>query len=168
MNKYRFSEGTDLRPWIGREVYLADQVDIALEAIEARCRELEAFTEEIAGLDCTYGKKKNCGKCLYCRARAILQPPEAQEGYRRAVEGAGEMKVKCNKCGYVGDESEFKKGRDFFQNKFIAGCPKCDNRQSPGDASMRAFGGERPFVFIREQEPADPMGKVFHRADEAS
>ena len=78
------------------------------------------------------------------------------------------MNVKCNKCGYVGDEGEFKKGRDFFQNQFIAGCPKCDNWQSPGDASMRGFGGERPFAFIRKQEPDDPLGKVIHRADEAS
>lgn len=63
-------------------------------------------------------------------------------------------KVKCNKCEYVGDESEFPKGNDFFQNSYIRGCPKCDNRQNPGDASMRGFGGERPFVYVREAEPA--------------
>ena len=48
------------------------------------------------------------------------------------------MKVKCNKCGYIGDESEFPKGRDFFQFTFISGCPKkCGNSQSPDSASMR-------------------------------
>ena len=46
------------------------------------------------------------------------------------------MKVKCNGCGYVGDESEFPKERDFFQHPYIASCPKCRNRQYPGDASI--------------------------------
>lgn len=77
------------------------------------------------------------------------------------------MKVKCNKCGYIGDEKEFPKGRDFLQKPYISRCPKCDNWQSPGDASMRMFGGDRPFVFIRDQEPEDPRGATFHRADEA-
>ncbi|MBW2037432.1 MAG: hypothetical protein JRI41_08140 [Deltaproteobacteria bacterium] len=78
------------------------------------------------------------------------------------------MKVKCIKCGYTGKEAEFPKGHDFFQQSYIACCPKCDNRQTPGDASMRSFGGERPFVFIRENEPDDVVGKVFYRANEAS
>lgn len=80
------------------------------------------------------------------------------------------MRVKCNKCGYIGDESEFPNGRDFFQNGYIASCPKnCGNRQSPGDASFRAFGGERPFVYVRDGEPdGTPIGTVMHRAGEAS
>ena len=85
------------------------------------------------------------------------------------------MNVKCNKCNYVADEAEFPKGNDFFQNSYIAACPKCDNRQSPGDASMRAFGGDRPFVFLRNAEPeivgdkiADAWPIVVHRAREAS
>ena len=85
------------------------------------------------------------------------------------------MDVKCSKCGFVGDESEFPKRRDFFQNKYISGCPECDNRQSPGDASMRMFGGERPFVYVRQAEPeisgsdvTDALPTVQHRANEAS
>jgi hypothetical protein len=78
------------------------------------------------------------------------------------------MKVKCNKCGHVGDEGEFKKGRDFFQNQYVSGCPKCDNRQSPGGGSMRAFGGERPFVYLRENLGVDAASEVRHRATEAS
>lgn len=78
-------------------------------------------------------------------------------------------KVRCNKCGYVGDESEFPRGRDFCQIPFIAECPKCDNRQSPGDASMRMFGGDRPFSFVVRSEPVDsPLGITLHRAGEAS
>ena len=78
-------------------------------------------------------------------------------------------KVKCNKCGYVGDESEFPKGRDFVQKLFVSGCPQCDNWQSPGDASMRMFGGERPFEYVREpEESGTPLGKVLHDAGEAS
>jgi predicted nucleic-acid-binding Zn-ribbon protein len=79
-------------------------------------------------------------------------------------------KVKCNKCGYIGDISEFPKGRDFFQNSYIAECPKCDNRQNPGDASMRMFGGERPFSFVRPglTDNAPPAVRVMHDADEAS
>jgi hypothetical protein len=61
--------------------------------------------------------------------------------------------IKCNKCQYVGPESEFPKGNDFFQNKYVAGCPKCDNRQSPGDASMRGFGGQRPFEYVDALKP---------------
>ena len=79
-----------------------------------------------------------------------------------------EMKVKCNKCGFVAEESEFPHGRDFFQNQFIRGCPKCDNHQSPGDASMRAFGGERPFVYIRDEQPDDLVSAVLHSGSEAS
>ena len=79
------------------------------------------------------------------------------------------MKVKCNKCEFVGDESEFPKGRDFFQNSYIAGCPQCDNRQSPGDASMQAFGGKRPFVYMREAiVTSDPLLVTLERASEAS
>lgn len=78
-------------------------------------------------------------------------------------------KVKCNKCGYVGQEDEFPKGRDFLQNRYIARCPQCDNRQTPGGASMRMMGGERPFVYMREDEPTgDSLDIVLHRADEAS
>ena len=80
-------------------------------------------------------------------------------------------KVKCSKCGYIGDESEFPKGRDFFQNRYIASCPtNCGNRQSPGGASMRMMGGERPFSYVREDAPADadPLSITLHRADEAS
>lgn len=79
------------------------------------------------------------------------------------------MNVKCSKCGYVGPESEFPKGNDFFQNSFIAACPQCDNRQSPGEASMRGLGGERPFVFVRDAPPAaDIVGVVMHNSGEAS
>jgi len=79
------------------------------------------------------------------------------------------MKVKCNKCNYIDDEKEFKKGRDFFQNEYIMGCPKCSNSQNPGDASMRMFGGERPFIYIREKEQTSlPLGKVLHDSGEAS
>lgn len=84
--------------------------------------------------------------------------------------------VKCNKCGYVAPENEFPKRQDFFQDAYIAGCPRCDNRQSPGDASMRMFGGERPFVFldrpiepaVEGDTPADALPSVLHRAREAS
>lgn len=78
------------------------------------------------------------------------------------------MKVRCNKCNYIGQIGEFPKGHDFFQNTYVAGCPKCDNTQSPGDASMRMFGGERPFSLVRDPEPNDVLGKVMHRAEEAS
>jgi len=85
------------------------------------------------------------------------------------------MKVKCNKCDHVADEVDFPKGRDFFQNQYISRCPKCDNRQSPGDASMRMFGGDRPFEYVRGTEPevkgdtiSDVLPTVMHRAGEAS
>lgn len=80
-----------------------------------------------------------------------------------------ERQVKCMKCGHVGVESSFPKGRDFCQVPYIAGCPKCGNHQSPGDASMRMFGGPRPFEYVR-QSPAtgDPVATVFHNAGEAS
>jgi len=84
------------------------------------------------------------------------------------------MKVKCNKCGYVGEKSEFKTGRDFMQNEYIAVCanPECDNRQSPGGASLRMMPGvEHPFVFVRDlpnDETLSPTEKVFRDASEAS
>lgn len=79
------------------------------------------------------------------------------------------MKVKCNQCGYIGDEGEFPKGRDFFQFKYIAGCPKCDNRQNPGDASMRMMPGQKhPFEYVRQDAPDDPLLKTLHQAQEAS
>jgi hypothetical protein len=80
-------------------------------------------------------------------------------------------KVKCNKCGYVGEEKEFPKGHDFFQNPYIASCANkdCDNHQSPGDASMRMFGGERPFVYVEANTPSsDPYTETMRRANEAS
>jgi hypothetical protein len=81
-----------------------------------------------------------------------------------------ERQVKCNKCGHVGPESEFPKGRDFFQNAFVRACPKdCGNTQSPGDAAMRAFGGERPFAYVTTtEEPKDPVAASLRRAEEAS
>ena len=78
------------------------------------------------------------------------------------------MKVKCNKCGHIGEEAEFPKGRDFFQNAFISGCLKCDNHQNPGDASMRMFGGERPFEYIRDDTPRTVFDKVMCDASECS
>lgn len=82
------------------------------------------------------------------------------------------MDVKCNKCGHVADESEFPKGTDFLQNPYVKACPACDNRQSPADASLRMFGGKRPFVYVRRAEPsmdmAGPYPVVIHRAQEAS
>ncbi len=79
------------------------------------------------------------------------------------------MKIKCNGCGYIGEESEFPKGHDFFQNSYIASCPKkCGNRQNPGDASMRSFGGNRPFEYVRSEPPSDVIGTVLHSASEAS
>jgi len=78
------------------------------------------------------------------------------------------MNVKCNKCGHTAYESEFPKGRDFFQHLYIAACPKCDNRQSPGGASMRMFDDTRPFEYVRDAGPEDVLGKTLHRAKEAS
>lgn len=79
------------------------------------------------------------------------------------------MLVKCAKCGHTAEEDTFPHGRDFFQNMYVAGCPKCDNRQSPGDASMRMFGRERPFSFVRESPTkGDPVAIVMHNAAEAS
>ncbi len=85
------------------------------------------------------------------------------------------MKVKCNQCGHIADEKDFPKGNDFFQNSYIAACPKCNNRQTPGNASMRGFGGDRPFSYVRDAEP-EPIGPemgdawnvVNHRMSEAS
>ena len=78
------------------------------------------------------------------------------------------MKVKCNKCGHIGEVTEFPHSRDFFQDLYISGCPKCDNRQSPGDASMRAFGGARPFQYVRDNPSETILDEVLHRASEAS
>jgi len=79
------------------------------------------------------------------------------------------MLVKCNKCGYIGEEPEFPTGRDFFQNSYIKSCPKkCGNIQSPGNASMRCFGGDRPFVYVREAESGSVVNIVEHRHGEAS
>jgi len=84
------------------------------------------------------------------------------------------MKIKCNKCGHVGEESEFPKGRDFFQNAYIAGCAKCDNRQSPGDASMRMFGGKRPFERVTDTaqipvtDRATAIAETLRRANSVS
>ena len=82
------------------------------------------------------------------------------------------MKIKCNKCGYIGDESEFPKGRDFFQHTFISGCPKkCGNSQSPDSASLRMMQSDekRPFEYVRsEPKNETTLGKVLHKADEAS
>ncbi|KKM76756.1 hypothetical protein LCGC14_1376890 [marine sediment metagenome] len=74
------------------------------------------------------------------------------------------MEIKCNKCGHIGEEQEFPTGRDFFQNSYIAGCPKCDNSQNPGDASMRMFHNQSPFEYIRNVD----KNNVFNRANEAS
>jgi hypothetical protein len=81
------------------------------------------------------------------------------------------MDVKCNKCGHVGAETEFPKERDFLQNRYISGCPKCDNRQSPGNASLRMFPGTKhPFSFIRRKLPdnTDAFTKTMYEAEEAS
>lgn len=82
------------------------------------------------------------------------------------------MKIKCNKCGYIGEESEFPRGKDFFQNTFISGCPKkCGNSQNPSSASLRMMPSDekRPFEYVREETKDNtPLGKVLHQADEAS
>jgi hypothetical protein len=80
------------------------------------------------------------------------------------------MKVKCNKCGYIGEKSEFPIGNDFFQQSYIKACPqKCGNTQNPSDAAFRMFGGKRPFEFIKNSEPMqDALGAVLDRASEAS
>jgi len=80
------------------------------------------------------------------------------------------MKVKCTKCGYVGDEAEFPTGIDFFQKRYIAVCAKyCGNRQDPGSASLRMMPGqEHPFEYIRDVPPTDALGKTLHQSREAS
>ena len=79
-------------------------------------------------------------------------------------------KVKCNKCGYIGDEAEFPKGRDFLQKTFIKSCPrKCGNVQTEGDASLRMMPGQQhPFVYVRPEAPDHPAAQVIHDASEAS
>ncbi|KKK70215.1 hypothetical protein LCGC14_2926250 [marine sediment metagenome] len=83
-----------------------------------------------------------------------------------------DYKVKCNKCGYTGKRNEFPKRQDFFQREYIAGCanPDCNNSQNPGDASIRMFGGERPFSFVRTEIPDDAPSivKVLGSAQDAS
>jgi hypothetical protein len=78
------------------------------------------------------------------------------------------MNVKCNKYGHIGDEESFPHGRDFFQERYVSSCPKCDNRQDPGSASMRAFGSPRPFEYVREFWIGTVQGKITHNASEAS
>ena len=79
-------------------------------------------------------------------------------------------KIKCNKCGYIGDQSEFPKGLDFVQKEYIKSCSKCDNKQSPGDASMRMFysDNERPFIFVDSIEIKDPLLETLRRSEQAS
>jgi hypothetical protein len=82
-----------------------------------------------------------------------------------------DRQVKCNKCGYVGNESEFPKGYDFLQQPYIKRCPKpdCDNWQSPGGASMRMMPGrEHPFSYVRPQAADTPFDQTMHNASEAS
>ena len=81
-----------------------------------------------------------------------------------------ERYVKCNKCGFVGLESDFGQNHDFCQRVFVSRCPKCDNHQTPGDASMRVFGGQRPFEYIDRIAPpkGDALAKVLYNGDEAS
>ena len=78
------------------------------------------------------------------------------------------MDIKCNKCGHIAPSSDFPKDRDFFQKEFIAARPKCGNRQNPGDASMRMFGGDRPFEGVRPDASRTILDKVLHQAGEAS
>jgi hypothetical protein len=78
------------------------------------------------------------------------------------------MKVKCNKCGHIGDEESFPHGRDFFQNRYVSSFPECDNRQDPGSASFRVLGGKRPFEYVREFFIGTVQGKITHNASEAS
>ncbi len=81
-------------------------------------------------------------------------------------------KIKCNKCGFIGDESEFTKDRDFLQREFISSCPKkCGNFQTPGEASLRMMPGKtHPFEFVREgPEPKLTIPeKVIKDSNEAS
>jgi len=81
-----------------------------------------------------------------------------------------EKKVKCSKCGYIGEHEEFPKGYDFFQHPYIRKCVKCDNWQSPGDASLRMMPGQKhPFMFIREEQTSDnPLENILYNAGEAS
>lgn len=78
--------------------------------------------------------------------------------------------VRCSRCGHVGPLSTFPQGRDFFQHAYVSACPKaCGNAQTPGDASMRGFGGARPFVFVEAPPPSDdPLTEVMRRQRGAS
>jgi len=80
------------------------------------------------------------------------------------------MQIKCNKCGYIGERSEFPTGYDFFQIPFVNGCPKnCGNLQSPGDASLRMMPSqEHPFTYLRSKPNGPPIVDVLHDANEAS
>ncbi len=86
------------------------------------------------------------------------------------MEGGNHMQVKCNKCGYVGAKQTFILGRDMFQKEFVAGCPRCDNLQTPGGASMRMLpGSDHPFEYVRETPGGgDYIEQVKHDAGEAS
>lgn len=55
--------------------------------------------------------------------------------------------IRCTKCEYVGPLSEFPQGNDFLQRPYVRGCPKCDNHESPGAASMSMFKGAYPVRF---------------------
>lgn len=81
--------------------------------------------------------------------------------------------IKCNKCGYIGEDKEFPIGHDFFQCSYVSGCPKCDNQQNPGDASMRIFGGKRPFervetMPIKVTDLETAIMETIRRANEVS
>ena len=41
-------------------------------------QKLVDFVEEVAGLDCAKGTR-DCGQCLYCRARALLRRYEEKK-----------------------------------------------------------------------------------------
>jgi hypothetical protein len=80
--------------------------------------------------------------------------------------------IKCTKCGHTAPWDDWPKGRDFFQNPYVWKClnPDCDNRQSPGGASMRMMPGQdHPFISIRPGPVTnDPLDQVLHNANEAS
>lgn len=65
-----------------------------------------------------------------------------------------EPRVKCNKCGHVGDMTEFQSGYDVFRRPYVSGCPRCDNRQYQEDASFRLSSGPRPFAIVDDAQKA--------------